>query len=1218
MDHQLQPTYYFHVRKESRKKFEIEEELFSVRGDVVFLNFQQSRRLAEAINTKRPGATFVNPSELNAMGLIHEILHFVMDTYRKDLAPGSFKGLLEFLDGKHGEDETNKLLKVFLDHFPPPAVFHGKITKEKFLTGKSEGISNRQWIIEEIILIWLNNANPGYQPINELIHDTELKANTSYLTVIDSMKEFFEGQPKFGPKNQNLIDLLYEPILRSPNSLMDQLEFIRQFWGSILARSPFWTRLLVSMDYIKEEGKWYLFKQGGWNVSKDIEVSAPQFSGELYEHEAEAFSPDKDWMPRVVMIAKSAFVWLDQLTKKYGHPHNSLADIPDEELDSLASKGITTLWLIGLWQRSIASARIKQINGNPEAVASAYSLYDYEIAWDLGGYGAYENLRNRCAARGVRLASDMVPNHMGIDSSWVINHPEWFVSLPYPPYPNYRFNGTDLSNDPRIGLYVEDGYWDRSDAAVCFKRVDRWTGDVRYIYHGNDGTSFPWNDTAQLNYLLPEVREQVIQTILHVARMFPVIRFDAAMTLAKRHYQRLWFPLPGTGGDIPSRSEHAMSKEEFDRVFPIEFWREVVDRVAVEVPNTLLLAEAFWMMEGYFVRTLGMHRVYNSAFMHMFKKEDNQNYRYLIKNTLEFNPQILKRYVNFMNNPDEETAVNQFGKGDKYFGVALMMSTLPGLPMFGHGQFEGFAEKYGMEYRKAYKDESPDQWLIDRHYREIVPILKKRYLFAEVENFLLYDFFSTHGNVCEDVFAFSNQFGYEKGLVIFHNKYGSVNGWIRTSTAFLDNHGNMTQRVLGQGLALPIGADDSFTIFKDQMSGLEFIRSTREIWERGMYFELGAYEYHVFWEFRNVTDSPELPYREICTYLAGKGVYSIEDALVEMKLKPIFESYWQAINPGSVAYLAQGAATMEPSSAIVAAFREKSTHIVDGVNYLFGQKALPAGFFESLASLYRKVIDLSHIRIGGANKILAAFVTAQLKRDKEPSLFWQVIISWLYSHELDQLGLKESDGKPAFEAFHLDKVFARSLRESGYGDHDVWKSTLLVKTLSAYSHRLVNKPTLSRFESLAAALTIESARPLMQINMHNDVLWFNKESVEELVMWLEVISLLQEAEKLPVDLITASLVESFEKEVHSTLALVGKSGYRYQVLVQDLDALSSPKKKIKTVTIGGKAKKPAKKETKSTKPSVKKEVKITVKAKTTAAKKTEVKPKAAAPKTKKK
>jgi hypothetical protein len=51
----------------------------------------------------------------------------------------------------------------------------------------------------------------------------------------------------------------------------------------------------------------------------------------------------------------------------------------------------------------------------------------------------------------------------------------------------------------------------------------------------------------------------------------------------------------------------------------------VVDRVAQEVPDTLLLAEAFWLMEGYFVRTLGMHRVYNSAFMNMLRDEKTPN-----------------------------------------------------------------------------------------------------------------------------------------------------------------------------------------------------------------------------------------------------------------------------------------------------------------------------------------------------------------------------------------------------------------------------------------------------------------------------------------------------------------------------------------------------------------------------------------------------------------
>ena len=407
---------------------------------------------------------------------------------------------------------------------------------------------------------------------------------------------------------------------------------------------------------------------------------------------------------------------------------------------------MTGLWLIGLWERSKASEKIKRLRGQADAVASAYSLDDYRIAGDLGGEEAYQNLRDRAWTRGIRLSSDMVPNHMGIDSRWVIDHPEWFLSLPEPPYPVYGYNGPDLSDDPRVGIVLEDHYWDDTDAAVVFKRFDRETGDERYVYHGNDGTSFPWNDTAQLDFLDPAVREQVIQTILAVARQFPIIRFDAAMVLAKKHIQRLWWPEPGSAGAIPSRAEHAIPKAEFDRLMPHEFWREVVDRVAQEVPGTLLLAEAFWLLEGYFVRTLGMHRVYNSAFMHMLRDEDGAGYRKVIKETIEFDPEILKRYVNFMSNPDEKPALQQFGKGDKYFGVATVLATLPGLPMLGHGQVQGFGEQYGMEFRRAMLDEKPDPWLVERHEREIFPLLHRRAWFAEASDFLLYDLVTPSGD----------------------------------------------------------------------------------------------------------------------------------------------------------------------------------------------------------------------------------------------------------------------------------------------------------------------------------------------------------------------------------------------------------------------------------------------------------------------------------------
>jgi hypothetical protein len=298
----------------------------------------------------------------------------------------------------------------------------------------------------------------------------------------------------------------------------------------------------------------------------------------------------------------------------------------------------------------------------------------------------------------------------------------------------------------------------------------------------------------------------------------------------------------------------------------------VVDRVAAEVPDTLLLAEAFWLMEGYFVRTLGMHRVYNSAFMHMLRDEDNAKYRLAIKSTLEFDPQILKRYVNFMNNPDEKTAVEQFGNGDKYFGICTLLSTLPGLPMFGHGQVEGLYEKYGMEFRRAKWEETPDDGLIRGHEWRIFPLLHRRYLFADVEQFLLYDFYTPNGGVYEEVFAYSNRFKDERTLIVYHNKFSDTRGWIKTSAAYIDkNSGETMRKNIAEGLGLPrVG----HVIFKDYVTQLEYIRSCNEIWDNGMYIELGAYQCHAFMDWRFVGDNE---WKTICDQLNGAGVQSMED-----------------------------------------------------------------------------------------------------------------------------------------------------------------------------------------------------------------------------------------------------------------------------------------------------------------------------------------------------
>ncbi len=1100
----------FHVRRQVREKYSFDRRIFSLRGNVIFPDLQSCRILSARMNAERHIETHpdraVHTSDIYAMGLIEEIMHYVVGLYREQVDAEVGKRLYNHLCERVPQRELEALLARFVEEFPPPRVYNGELTPEEFLEVDVEGVPGREVALEEMLLLHLQNANPAYKPFIELFDDTSLAESSVYPKVISEVRSFFENEPVFGPENETLVATLEAPAAYAPDSLDGQLQYIRERWGSVIGR--FLYRLLRGIDFLREEK----LMRGGPGGEPETYVYTYDAESDAAAA-AERFSPDRYWMPNVVLLAKTALVWLDQLSRTWGYPITRLDQVPDAELDTIAARGFTGLWLIGLWERSPASKRIKKLCGNPDAEASAYSLYDYTIAESLGGWEALGDLRERCEARGIRPASDMVPNHTGIDSKWVHEHPDWFLQLDHCPYPSYSFNGENLSSHPGIQIYLEDHYYERSDAAVVFKRVDE--NSERYIYHGNDGTSMPWNDTAQLDYLKPEVREAVIQTILHVARNFSIIRFDAAMTLAKKHIQRLWYPQPGSGGAIPSRSEHGMTQEEFDRQIPQEFWREVVDRVAEEVPDTLLLAEAFWMMESYFVRSLGMHRVYNSAFMNMLKNEENQKYRQTIKNTLEFDPQILKRFVNFMNNPDEETAVAQFGKGDKYFGVATLMLTMPGLPMFGHGQVEGFAEKYGMEYSRAYWDEKPDQELIERHNRELAPLARRRSLFAEADEFELFDLHLHHGGIGENVFAYTNRAGEARSLVVYNNAYDAVSGWIHRSTPVNrpDSNGPVT-RTIGEALGL-CDEDSCFVIAREHTSGLWFIRNSAELHERGFAVVLNGYETQVFLDMYEVQDSSDGHYRRLAEELAGAGTPSIDKALEELFLRPLHKHFDELVKSDAFARVwamfdDRRALSPQDRAELYRGYHDFA-EVFARFSGLSGDPAAAADRFVRLIGALEGLLSLENIHgsqsqtsVDAAQSVLFAPLAAN--RGMFEKLMGMVVLEPLseFSDTLD------GDRKSAlrYDAASIARDYMLVERWAGHCSSDERRGDLI----SAIQAALV----LSEWRSFDGRLS-ELMQQLFQdysigdylgVNTWESVTWFSGSAMEELVWWLVVTGVL--------------------------------------------------------------------------------------------------------------
>jgi len=1116
------------------------------------------RLVADRLNCRPPRRDpQVTGGGLAMFALLNRIFSHLLDTYLDEQYPGLEDDLLarSTLDFTAGPLSTT--IDQFAALFPCEDLITQRVgTVAEYLAKDDARRGKRRRVTREMLLLRLSMENRALRSFRDLFDDRKLRAASPYTGVAATLDTHLKKAPPYVPLDLPILELLRAPMRAFPDSLSGQLEFIRENWSAVLPMELL-EEILTAFDIIREEERRRLDGPGPPQVLEFDRAAHPKktpYGGDYPE--PERFSPDTEWMPNVVLIAKMVYVWLDQLTKKYARPINRLDQIPDEELDTLAAWGFTGLWLIGVWERSPASVKIKQLCGNPDAISSAYSLYDYVIAADLGGDEALENLRRRASRRGIRLASDMVPNHTGIDSRWTREHPDWFIQLDYPPYPAYRFDGPDLSSSPDISLRIEDGYWSKTDAAVVFQHVDNRSGRVRYLYHGNDGTSTPWNDTAQLNYLVPEVREAVIRTIIHVARSFPIIRFDAAMTLAKKHYQRLWFPQVGLGGGIPSRAEHALSRQRFDELFPVEFWREVVDRVAAEVPDTLLLAEAFWLMEGYFVRTLGMHRVYNSAFMNMLKMEENAKYRQTIKNVLEFNPEILQRFVNFMNNPDESTAIEQFGKEGKYFGAALLLVTMPGLPMFGHGQIEGFTEKYGMEYRRAYWSETVDRYLVEMHERRIFPLMKKRSLFSGAENFVLYDFHAGD-RVDENVFAYSNSHGDERALIVYHNRFASTAGWIRTSSlrTVKDGSGATIQVRTTLGEALGVRSEGRYYYrFRDSITGLEYLRHGPELADRGLHVALDAYDYHAFLEFREIRDDDYGNWGKLCARLNGSPVESLDEEFRQVRHARVIAAF------AALAHALRDTLPILFERTAPVASREQSEEILrERMISFFSSLKQEIGISGDPAYASGQVLkDLDDVAASGAMKSRRKGARLALELMNSllgPDLgFNRLFLSlWLV---LRQSGSMADDAGPAAGAARLlvelglaraaEAVFGETA-ESSPDLAPPWGIVPAVRLLKLLLGRGTFPAAADKdgcHEWLKRLFADENARHFLQVHLSDGIEWFSKERFEDLLHWF----LLTAIPAIPTEPVDKGLMERELTRLHGVVSALiadaARAGYR--------------------------------------------------------------------------
>ena len=175
---ELGDTREFHVSKTARDRYGFDEGLFALSGNVVFADFHAARAFAEAMNRERDllrhPEQAVRAGDVNAMGIIDEVMHHLVSVYLESVGDDLFNEALEHLKEEHGEGPVEAVLERFISDFPPRSVRAGEKTPREYLDGKVEGRTGRERAAEELLMLRLENENPAFSPFGELFDEAEL------------------------------------------------------------------------------------------------------------------------------------------------------------------------------------------------------------------------------------------------------------------------------------------------------------------------------------------------------------------------------------------------------------------------------------------------------------------------------------------------------------------------------------------------------------------------------------------------------------------------------------------------------------------------------------------------------------------------------------------------------------------------------------------------------------------------------------------------------------------------------------------------------------------------------------------------------------------------------------------------------------------------------------------------------------------------------------
>jgi hypothetical protein len=302
----------------------------------------------------------------------------------------------------------------------------------------------------------------------------------------------------------------------------------------------------------------------------------------------------------------------------------------------------------------------------------------------------------------------------------------------------------------------------------------------------------------------------------------------------------------------------------------------------------------------------------------------------------------------------------------------------------------------------------------------------------------------------------------------------------------------------------------------------------------------------------------------------------VEEALKEVFLQPVREPFKALVNPEVFRRLID-APVREPGKELDTALLEELDQKFRTLLSAIKEFTNSSGDAEAIAQMTRQRLEAvlqlpileERFPMPKSRKYKTALKALDGHLNGDPAA-WGTIFGWLFVAPLGKLVDAEEfeqQSRSWMDEWLLSKIVADTLQTLGVDEGTAWRSVGTIKIMIDHQRWFeMDVPKKKRtYHVLEAGLRTNLVRQYLQINRHNNVLWFNKEAFDHWLAWMLLLAVVDSTTTpdRPADTVTEEILDRYDV-VQKLEQAEEQSEYQVEKLLAAVNGTTTRKKTTET------------------------------------------------------